>query len=162
MGGGAKNRGPGVRAQTRPIAPAASHGEDDRRSKKSGRTTLAKARSDGTAEGGEAWWGGKFHGLSYGVGEDRSDRIAVRSVDGGVADQRTGEDTSRGPRSENRSGQGGSRVDSGRAWPWPADGGEMEVEWPEMPTAPRREGKGEGNRVSEQLEYTERGIRQAV
>ena len=94
--------------------------------------------------------GGKFHGRSYRVGEDRSDRIAVRSVDGGVADQRTGEDTSRGPRSENRSGQGGLRVDSGRVWTWPADGGEMEVEWPEMPTAPCREWKGEGNRVSEQ------------
>ena len=57
----------------------------------------------------------------------------------------------------NRSGQGGSRVDSGRAWPWPADGGEMEVEWPEMPTAPRREGKGEGNRLSAQYRvYRER------
>ena len=99
MGGGPKNRGAGGRAQSRPIAPAASHGEDDRRSNKSGRTTLAKARSDGTAEGGEARWGGKFHGQSYGVGEDRSDRITVRSVDGGVADKRTGEDTSRGPRS---------------------------------------------------------------
>ena len=98
MGGGAKNRGPGVRAQTGSIVLAASHGEDDRRNNKSGRTTLAKARSDGTAEGGEARWGGKFHSRSYGVGEDRSDRIAVRSVDGGVADQRTGEDTSRGPR----------------------------------------------------------------
>ena len=90
MGGGAKNRGPGVRAQTRPIAPAASHGEDDRRSKKSGQTTLAKARSDGTAEGGEARWGGKFHGRSYGVGEDRSERIAVRGEEGGLADQRRG------------------------------------------------------------------------
>ena len=99
MGGRAKNRGPGVRAETTPIAPATSHGEDDPRNNKSGRTTLAKARSDGTAEGGEARWGGKFHGRSYGVGEDRSDRIAVRSVDGGVADKRTGEDTSRGPRS---------------------------------------------------------------
>ena len=88
--------------------------------------------------------GGKFHGRSYGVGEDRSDRIAVRYVDGGVANQRTGEATSWGPRSENRSGQGGSRVDSGRAWTRPADGGERQLEWPEMATAPRREGKGEG------------------
>ena len=91
QGGGRKGANQADRAGGEPP-------EDDCRSNKSGRTTLAKARSDGTAEGGEARWGGKFHGRSYGVGEDRSDRIAVRSVDGGVADQRTGEDTSRGPR----------------------------------------------------------------
>ena len=90
VGGGPKNRGPGGREQTRPIAPAASHGRDDRRSNKSGRTTLAKARSDGTAEGGEARWGRNVQGRSYGVGEDRSERIAVRGEQGGVADQRRG------------------------------------------------------------------------
>ena len=97
----------------------ASHGEDDRRSKKPTRITLAKARSDGTAEGSEAQWGGKVHGRSYGVGED----------------------SSRGARSENQSGQGGSRVYGGRTWRWPAMGGERQVELPEKPTAPRREGR---------------------
>ena len=76
--------------QTRPITPAASHGEDDRHSKKFSRTTLAKARSDGTANGGEAWWGGNVHGRSYGVGKDRSEWIAVRSEEGGLTDQRRG------------------------------------------------------------------------
>ena len=83
QGGGRKGANQADRAGGEPP-------EDDCRSNKSGRTTLAKARSDGTAEGGEARWGRNVQGRSYGVGEDRSERIAVRGEQGGVADQRRG------------------------------------------------------------------------
>ena len=52
LGGGAKYRWPGIWVKTRPIAPATCHGEDAHCSKNQTYTMLAKARSDGTTEGG--------------------------------------------------------------------------------------------------------------
>ena len=145
MGSRAKNRGPGVRAQTRPIAPAASHGEDDRRSKKSGRTTLAKARSDGTAEGGKARWGRNVQGRSYGVGEDRSERIAVRGEQGGVTDQRRGRtdrgDPDRKTDSE-KAARGWTVVECGGGWQTAVKGRPSGRSSP-----PHLARKGDGNEV---------------